>query len=78
MTTRPIKSTIWRDRAEEYRRFAEEAGSAEGRRAYLGIAENCDEMAERLEKQETARATHSVRVLGSPVRRPRGRPPLTE
>jgi hypothetical protein len=56
MTQEPIKSRVWRDRAEEYRIFCEGARSADVRQAYLAIADDCDEMAARLEKLEAAEA----------------------
>ncbi|MBV8170230.1 MAG: hypothetical protein JO021_25845 [Alphaproteobacteria bacterium] len=56
MTPGPIKSREWRDRAEEYRRFAEQASSPDGREAYLGIAANGEQIAVRLERLEAAEA----------------------
>jgi hypothetical protein len=62
VTEGPIKSTAWRDRAEEYRTFYEGARSTDARRAYLAIAKNCDEIAARLEKLEAAEAERAQRV----------------
>ncbi len=56
MTTGPIKSAAWRNRAEEYRQFADEAQSDDARRAYREVARNCEEIARRLEKLEVAEA----------------------
>ena len=42
----------WRDRAEEYRQFADEAETEPAREAYLDVARNCEQIAERIERFE--------------------------
>ena len=61
--TEPLKSRIWRDRAEEYRLFSEEAKSDDARRAYLDVSQSCATIAARLEKLEAAEMT-SQRLPG--------------
>jgi len=46
------KSREWRDRAEECRWYAEEAKTASARASFFEIAQNCDEIAARLERVE--------------------------
>jgi hypothetical protein len=48
----PRKSKEWRDRAEEYRAYAEEARTPEGQSSYLAVAASCDQIADRLERLE--------------------------
>jgi hypothetical protein len=48
----PPKSKEWRDRAKQYRRYADEAQTPEGRKSYLEVAASCDEIADRVEKLE--------------------------
>jgi len=48
----PPKSKEWRDRAEEYRAYAGEAKTAQGRASYLAVADSCDQIADRLERLE--------------------------
>ena len=56
-----IKSRAWRDRAEEYRTFYEGAWSSAARRTYREIAEDCDQVAKRLEKMEATEAAASAK-----------------
>lgn len=67
MDTRPGRNAKeWRDRAEEYRRFAEEATDDAVRESYFAVADSCDEMAERMEwKREGSRpAANAPEWLG--------------
>ena len=46
------ESRRWRDRAEEYRVFAQACSSADTRAAYWRLVKNCTHMAEQLEGAE--------------------------
>jgi len=48
MERSPTRAQRWHARAEEYRAIAESARSAAGRDAYLALACNCQQVAERL------------------------------
>ena len=48
--TEPPRIKEWRDRADEYRQFAEEADTDDGRASYLAVARNCEEIAARLDR----------------------------
>ena len=45
-----LGSQYWREKADEYRKLAETADNDMDREAYLKLAENCDELAERQEQ----------------------------
>lgn len=52
---RPIRDLReWRDRAEEFRRYAEEATDGASRQSYFVVADSCDEIAERIERTSRA------------------------
>ena len=63
----PLKSKEWRERAEEYRQYAEEAISADGREAFSEIAKNCDFVAERLERLEERERARAAQFVGGPT-----------
>jgi hypothetical protein len=46
------KSSVWWERAQEYRSLAQEASNPSKRASYLTLAENCGRVARRLEELE--------------------------
>jgi hypothetical protein len=60
----PRKSKQWRDRVEEYRQYADEAASPDGREAFAEIAQNCDYIAERLERLEERERSRGSNASG--------------
>jgi hypothetical protein len=61
-----LQSEVWRERAEEYRQFADDAQTDHGRAGYLAVAANCDMMAARLEKSEDSDAEREKRLNRTP------------